>query len=353
MKIGIVTHPFGINYGGILQAYALQTILEKQGHTVYFVRRNKEKCIKIKKIGKELIGLLRFFIINNYLIERIIYDKKIRSFVNSKFHNYYYIDDESNIKLDVLVAGSDQIWRRWSEKWDLMFYFLDFATKWKVKRYSYAASFGLSDWKFDQNETKAIKYYLSLFNKVTVREVDAIKLLKDTLDIDSELVLDPTFLLKKEDYLDSLNIEANLCHMFVSYILDKDSLKNDIVQSLSQFLNEDAFEVGSPQKCKNYTMLPGVEDWIANMSGAKYVVTDSFHGTVFSIIFNKNFVVLSNEFRGQSRLNSLLSLVGLQNRMVSTKEEALKIIQTPINWSRINTIVSNKRTNSLEFLFNM
>ena len=352
MKIGIVTHPFRTNYGGILQAFALQIVLEKIGHEVYFVRKEQKKTIA-RSLAMLIID--RFPTLLGHISIFFNYYKRMNfhAFVKKNIHRYYTLSNSKNEnKLDALVVGSDQVWRKWSENWDVMFFFLEFAKDWNVKRYSYAASLGSDKWTFNEEDTNKIVYLLNRFDSISVRERDAIEILKEKFNLKSRWNIDPTLLLTKEDYIRYLCLMPIKKKSIISYILDEDPQKQKILKMLEDTLGSKAIKIGSPQNTcrKRDESLPSIESWLTNFIAAEYVVTDSFHGTAFSINFNKNFVVLSNHYRGQSRLLSILSLFGLENRLVNNDAEAKNILQTPIDWNRINKVLEMERKKSMDYL---
>lgn len=359
MRIGIVTHPFWTNYGGNLQAFALQTILERMGHEVFFVHRGRNdrgvKKVLRAIIEKTLFSLPyfnRFPIIDKVLRIKKAYEKRnFASFVRRNIHNHYYLDESNNQSLDILIAGSDQIWRKWGETWDIMFYFLDFARKWCVKKYSYAASLGVNTWNFSSEETVEIINLLKQFDGISVREKDAIGLLKEITSLNSEWVLDPTLLLSAEDYMKELDIREIGNEKLVTYILDKDINKESVIANVSLLKKYNPFEIGKPiYSREKIAELPSIESWLSHFMGAEFVITDSFHGTAFAINFNKNFVVLSNPLRGQSRLLSILSMFGLEDRLVTSNEEAIRVSCVPIDWETVKKKLCIEREKSMRFL---
>lgn len=358
MKIGVITLPFHTNYGGILQAYALQIVLERMGHDVYFVKRTNpiDKVIpKIKELFKRILVCLTYTNIRSSIAVRECRRKNLDSFVKNNIHKYYYLDTNNNPKLDILISGSDQVWRDWGEGWDLMFYFFDFARKWTVKRYSYAASFGVDQWSFPINKTKEIVDLLHSFDKISVRENNAISLIKEKANIDALWLLDPTMLLTVEDYKQELMVTAGHKYKLISYILDSKPEKQDVIEKIEEAMGCDNYDIGNPlpSTINGLFELPTISEWLSNFMGAVFVVTDSFHGTAFSINFNKDFVVLSNQLRGQSRLLSILEMYGLEDRLVANSEDAENKLRIPIDWSRVNERLAKEREKSFNFLKNI
>ena len=143
---------------------------------------------------------------------------------------------------------------------------------------------------------------------------------------------------------------------FFSYILDKNPNKEAIINEIAQRLNKRRFEcmpeyetsflniIKHPQAC----VYPPVTKWLRSFYDADCVITDSFHGTVFSIIFNKPFYVLVNNARGAARFSNLLGMFGLEHRMISTADS--DVLDQPIDWKRVNMSLEEMKNKSLSFL---
>lgn len=366
MKIGILTQPLRTNYGGLLQAYALQTVLQRLGHDVTILNRCYPKTQE--KLLSKILNIKNIILGKN----AICYDKKKISFVEentSRFidNNYklsapYYTSESlreyilSN-NFDAIIVGSDQVWRpRYSP--NIFNYFLDFTEGTDIKRYSYAASYGVDNWEFNKQESDICSRLAQSFNGITVRESSAISLCKDNLGVNAELVLDPTLLLSSSDYT-ALLAGKNLINKkgIFTYILDAGDEKKHIIENAKKTTGKDSFTC-MPKLKFNYKnakedlsgcQFPAVEQWIQSFVDADMVITDSFHGTAFSIIFNKPFWVISNERRGNTRMESILEMFGLKDRMVN--ESSINIDwNTPIDWEKVNDTKRKWQIKSMDFL---
>lgn len=350
MKIGIYTLKFHTNYGGILQAYALQCVLRKMGHDVFFLQKNRTKNFRIlltdacQPIFVQFGHLLPFL----YEAKKAYSERAFLRFVKNNFR-FISIEDVRNGNipdLDCIVVGSDQVWRPWSKSKETDFtFFLDFAKDLiGLKRVGYSISFGQDRWGYNLNDTDKIKLLVEKFDMLSVREEDGVRICKDYLGVNALQLIDPTLLLKKEDYaalIKGFNIEK---HAIVSYILDDDYEKTNLIISLEKIY-------GKVFKANAHTMpLPSIEKWISSFLGAERIITDSFHGTIFSINFNIPFVVLQNGKRGNSRLFSVLKKFNLLERMVETPEQAKEVFHKKINWKYVNSILHKERTTALQFL---
>ena len=218
MRIGILTLPLHTNYGGILQAYALQTVLERMGHeVVVFDTPNKcplppfkdiPKCL-LKRIVKKLLGRNQKIFYEYYQNNKVIpvVSQNTQRFINAYIHRKEIRDFKELVEdsYDAIVVGSDQIWRPiyfvpgWRRQ-SIENAFLSFTSKWKIKRLSYAASFGTKEWEYTNEQTLKCKSLLQVFDAISVRENDGVTLCKEYFDVDPVHVLDPTMLLNEADY---------------------------------------------------------------------------------------------------------------------------------------------------------
>ena len=341
MKIGIITLPLHTNYGGILQAYALQTVLERMGHDVEILEEPheyKRASLKryIRRILKKCIG--KRSVINYEGFMRKWQPKvaiEINAFINTYIHRRivkYNTLQEG--EYDALIVGSDQVWRP-SYNQNLDSAFLDFASNWKnVKRIAYAASFGTDEWEFTQKQTELYKKLIQKFHFVSVREDSAVVLCKEKFGIEAEHVLDPTMLLTDKDYRRIIgDIKISDSPYVFSYLLDENKDKLSILDAVSKKLDLPVRKIKLEKDISKIPMLelksltyPSVQEWLASFAQAEFVVTDSFHGTVFSIIFNKPFVVIPNKDRGTTRFVSLLSRYNLQDSILISNLSKLNLL---------------------------
>ena len=373
MRIGILTLPLHTNYGGILQAYALQTVLERMGHeVVVFDTPNRmplpplkdiPKCF-LKRIIKKLLGRNQKIFYEYYHNKKVIpvVSQNTQRFINSHIHrkeisDFKELDRDS---YDAIVVGSDQVWRplyfvpgwRWQEIENV---FLSFASKWNIKRLSYAASFGTDDWEYTDQQTRRCKALLQVFDAISVRETNGVTLCKKYFDMNSVHVLDPTMLLNEADYSiffqKSNTPKSN--GTLLNYILDETEKNRVLIMNVANQKCLRAFSVTNPYendetKPLNERIKPSVEKWLRGFYDAEFVITDSFHACVFSILFKKQFVVVGNKERGLSRIESLLLCFGIENRIV---EDSAQVMRLPlIDYDTVYIKLEKYRKKSLEFL---
>ena len=371
MKIGILALQLRYNFGGILQAYALQKTLNDMGHNAVHIDQYKyvslgpwykkypiylKRAIR-KHLGSEDIVVRADVAINN--ASKIIsthtepfIEKHIRRIFTRDFSNLRKGD------FDAFIVGSDQVWRPKYFFSKIENAYLDFAKEWNIKRIAYAASFGTEEWEYTDEQTINCAALLKKFNAASVRESSAVKLCSEKLWVDAQHVLDPTMLLSKDDYIklfeetDTNKSDGNL----FCYILDENREKNIIIDTISKEKGLTPFYVNSKYEDSNAPLKERiqqpVEKWLRAFHDAEFIITDSFHACVFSIIFNKPFIVYGNKKRGLARFESLLKLFELEERLVCSPDDVNKVLKTPIDWNKVNSIHRQMKDESLLFLTN-
>lgn len=386
MKIAILTQPLHSNYGGILQAYALQSILEREGHNVVIIDRCKGyPTLKelVYRLGSFIKCIIRLyikhdknyilcnpFIKGSYTVKRTPQcdNVKLREFINTEIHKSKpiystrslrkYVDKE---QFNCIIVGSDQVWREdYSPCIENYFLdFLSFKSKYNtIKKVSYAASFGVSDSPISSCKLGKCVNLLGDFDKVSVREVSGREYLLKFFNCDSKLVLDPTLLLQQEDYYELIREKKSIRSGVVSYILDKNVEKQYIISDVVDRLNLFSSELTIFPTDKNGNPIPlvSISEWLATFANADFIITDSFHGCVFSILFRKNFIAIGNKLRGIDRFSTLLDSFGLLNQLVLSKGEYINRIDDlfhPIDYDRVYEILRSLKKQSLEFLLNI
>lgn len=305
MNISILTHPLGANYGGILQAFALSTYLKKQGHKVYVLNRNANMPF-YKRILKLIMVFIHSPRYNNPRYQHLI--RFVKQYIPYSKPLYTSAQMATFIRknnVQVSIVGSDQVWRAsFAMNYDYD-YFLNFVPS-GVKHVSYAASFGLSKWEYTERQTYNIKQLVKIFDAVSVREREGVTLCQVYLDVKAEHVLDPTLLLHAEEYnaITSPRIVQE-DYIFVYWLGSAKEKQNAI---------EEANIVGKRlvdlSLRGNEPLIP-VEDWLSYIKYAYLVLTDSFHGCVFSILFKRQFSIYANNSGGNGRLKSLFTMLGI------------------------------------------
>lgn len=366
MRIGIVTLPLHTNYGGLLQSYALQTALRRMGHEVKHLQMPAEipnlhpnwkmPMVYCKRAAR------RFFygernipiFMHPHKWIRINTDAFIASHICPRYLNEEEWTEELSNEYDAIVFGSDQIWRP-IYAYPIEKYFGSFLGNSKIKRISYAASFGTEDNEYSKEQLSLCRNLLSKFNAVSVRENSAVTICKERFGVEAKHVLDPTMLLTHVDYecifkqAKTPKTEGTLA----VYVLDDNQQIDDFIkkQSLQQGLTP--FRINS--KVENHKaklserQQPPVERWLRAFHDAKFVITDSFHACVFSILFHKPFICIGNKNRGMSRFHSLLSDFSLCDRLVEINDIG-KYEEKEIDWPFVDNVLAQKREDAFRFL---
>lgn len=379
MKIGVLTLIGEYNYGNLLQSYALQTILKSMGHSVVVLnRRNcapslKLYCLRIMSFVKSIILRYLFKRSDVLIVSPFVenYDYDIRNRID-KFHLKRFTKRYINRSLalrsfkdiskyasreyfDAYVVGSDQVWREaYTVSIDEMF-FSFLSNESEAKRFAYAASFGVNDGYISKERMPKCVELLKKFVAVSVREKSAVKICEEHFGVEAKHVLDPTMLLPIEYYIKIFerdNTPKSKGNLLVYILDDSDEIKQEI-KSFSIHNKFIPFKVNELEKVqsKSYAYkLPSIEAWLRGFYDAEFVITDSFHACVFSIIFNKPFVCIGNKNRGNARFDSLLGMFGLENRLVDKISTISGKINQPIDWIAVNSILDIKRRESMSFL---
>ena len=350
MKIAILNFPLDSNYGGMLQRYALIHVLQKLGHepTHLFTKIYFQKPSFIEILKRVLYSLIHFKIPSNLnpgKKEQANYEYEIKNIL--PFYNKYIphtapIDSPKKLfsykDFDAFLVGSDQVWRRsMSSKFPFESMFFNWIQKANTIKIAYGISFGLNHHEIPEAELTNLSKLYESFSAVSVRESSAIDILSSLnwTRPKAELVLDPTLLLDKEEYLKLIangNTEPSKGNLFC-YLLDSSETATKVVQekALENALHPFYWGIGTNKTCS-------IEQWLRSFVDAEYVITDSFHGSIFSIIFNKPFTLVLNERRGMARFESLFNLL------------KIKETQQLFDWDSVNSKLNEFRQKSLCFL---
>lgn len=371
-KIGILTQPLHDNYGGLLQAYALKSTLEKLDFNVEIVNRRKpyhSLKYRIANLLNRIRGKKTSYSLS--ISEKSIISKNTRYFAETYIKDItapiYTSGQLKSIKnnYDAFVVGSDQVWKP-AYSPDIANYYLDFVTNNKVAGLAYAASFGGDTWDYSPEQTATCLAHVHKFKAISVREESGVNLCKNNLRVEAVHVLDPTMLLKKEHYITLINNEKekiNSEHVLMHYVLDMENPKQQLIDKLADALKLTPVSVTQKKKVTKENVHSNIEDciyptvtsWLNGFHQSEFVITDSFHGTVFAILFNKPFLVFGNPGRGNARFTSLLKMFGLEERFVlDASKVTVNDIQNmdEIDWNKVNGILESKRDLSFNFLKN-
>lgn len=356
MKVAIITFHFAHNYGAVLQAYALQEKIHEMGHRVEIIDFRPETIRRQYKLFQTDSSSPSLFI--KYLVFGILNFgcsyrrwKNFNSFIERELRltkDRYHTPEvlvERKPKADVYICGSDQIWNSSLTGGMLASYFLDFVTDGQ-KKVSYAASFGKD--AHSGPEGARIAELVRSFSSISVRELEGVRVLHELGVDDVSVVLDPVFLHKpdfwerrlgkntvRRDYLLVYAMEeAPALYETARKIADK---KNLIMVNIT---GNRLYDNGEDEKA----LCIGPSEFVKLFNGATYIVTNSYHGTVFSILFRKNFTIIPGS-NHDLRIGGLLSLIGLEGRTGYDNART-----NDIDYTSVQQRLDKLRDNSLTFL---
>lgn len=361
MKIGVVTFWYGNdNYGMILQCWALQHYLKSLGHDAFIIRYNPIGS-PLKRLIKNIIKTLKCIMSpeqrhilkeqrkqiqeqgnHNRLRDFDGFRKEQLSFSEKVYFNMHSLRSEYP-QADVYIAGSDQIWRSSLKYWSTQGFFLDFGPD-NVRRVAYAPSFGMKD--YPKDEFSLLSNYLKKFDAVSCREQDGVKICEKA-GFKATHVLDPTFLLTDKDYSSITYKQFFRDYIFI-YSINIADPKDIYFESLKRCYSNPKIIVTPASgyipssevfgKDADYKYAKP-QEWLSLIKYSSLVVTSSFHGIVFSIIFNKKFAfvpIKGTYFASNNRVLDLLYELDLEYAIVNCPEDYDRIAKAEFNWEKIN-----------------
>ena len=372
MNIAIITLPLHTNYGGLLQAYALKHKLEQQGHKVDVIdlkdKMPAPKGLKAPFIYLRRMALAIFKGTEVFREKRYARELPVVAANTSKFVDEYIsprmVNEYKDIKkgeYDAFVVGSDQVWRPLYFR-NIEDAFLRFAEGWDVKRIAYAASFGTDRLEYEYTQLEACGKLLEQFDAVSVREDSAVQMCEEWLDYEGAVhVADPVMLLDASELAELVKRAGEseghpAAGRILTYILDPSKEKSAAVDFISRVSSAQVYDASVNPYTRelplNERVVPSVEKWIAGFAEADFVVTDSFHGCVLSILLHKKFLAVGNSRRGMARLSSLLNMFGLEGRLVHgiDPEDDGEYFLSDIDWEAVEEKLKAFREHSEKFL---
>lgn len=313
--VAVLNYARYTNYGGILTAYAVQRTISKLGYvtkTIDFV------CDSIYNIRKK----------NNFTYKgKILIADGFKKYfdLTEECHNYQDLKN-LNHKADTFIVGSDQVWRHGGEhlwQWNVLpfiryrgVYFLSFADNCK-KLISCSASFGVDEFEGNEIITTLTKHFLKRFDYISVREESGVDICKNVFDVNATHTIEPVFLLEEKDWNNFINdstIELPKNKYIAYYFLDKTPQKVKMLEAIKEDLQMEAIDLSAD-------LTRPVVDFVKYIANSEFVVTDSFHGCCFSVIFKKKFAGILNNGRGATRFKSLFPKIKLDNRILTSVED--------------------------------
>lgn len=340
-NVGILNFYYeNYNYGANLVAYSLQKLVEKLGYNAYIINFNPFDNLNVINQFKTL--------------EFVKFREK-----HLKLTPVYKNADELyilNKHLHKFIVGSDQVWRKDITQNNLYSYFLDFVMP-HNQRISYGASFGNTELNLTDNEKEKCKNSLEKFSAISVREKDAVEVVENQFNTKAELVLDPTLMLSCKDYEKIAN-ESWHHTKYVAYYCLFDQEKEFMNQINKLFKNKKKINIklkeeNIPLLNKKVLKYRFISDWINGIKNADFIITDSYHGMIFSILFKKEFLCLGKNSKAKSRFDTLCEVLGgnIESRIIGSLADVESIAGLKnIDYKTINKNLLKLQKKSLKFL---
>lgn len=377
MRIGILTYwTSNDNYGQLLQCYALQQVLRDMGHDPYLIRfiHNEKKTIGKKIIDHMSWSGIKYLFSTQRRLSKNISNINAKQNVLRHFDNFRneYITVSERIyyglqelrsyppKADIYICGSDQVWNNPLALTNTPAWFLAFGKK-QTRRVSYAASIGR---ELEKKEIPVFKHFLSLFDKISVREESTYSLCNRLGFYETKVTLDPTLLLPAKKYREitsKTNIQSKP-YLFM-YILNISTEEEMYWNAVKKYLHRQNLElkivyssgyIQAQQLIKDYpNTLATIPEWINYIDHAQCIITTSFHGVVFCIKMHKPFlaILLTNQFsKGNDRIVSLLNSLNLSERIYDPSHPISSQMERDINWENVENKLLKLQTESYNFL---
>jgi hypothetical protein len=357
-RVGILTLPLHVNYGGILQAAALYRLLKDEGFDPVLMRKEPENAGTAKRLIRDLLRAIpgqNIGGVRQRAKARKTHEPFVRRFMpnfTAPCHNRQELRAAAEQwQLDALVVGSDQVWRsEYHLDNHYPVYFLNFVPR-GIRKLSYAASFGHSDWRYPDHREE-VSRLLSEFDAVSVREQSGTVICRDVLGReDCQLVLDPTLVVDPAFYSEAAAPALSKSQpSLLTYVLDQSDIADVTTVAVGQALPGN-YATTSLAIDWNGTQAE-VGEWLRSFMDADFVITDSYHGTIFSILFGKQFLAIGNRDRGLDRFTTLLDALSLTDRLVldANPERIAPLVNRPIDYFEVNDRLTALRRRSRDFL---
>ena len=361
---GIITFHCADNFGAVLQTYALQTTINKMNVNVEIIDFQPPiltSQYKLKFDVNYILSEYGFVVLTRRIVGRLlrihslgernrlfsIFRKRYLNISNETYKNFDELCN-SHKKYDYYITGSDQVWNFEFDTNTNEAYFLSFAPKGALKL-SYAASTGK---KINEENKKLLISKLEDFDYISVREKTTHEVIKDF--VESNVCLDPTLLLTKEEYIENLKLEETDSKYIFVYDLEYNAELTNLANKLSNEYNLKIITYSKDKKkyINNAQSInsKGPLDFLNYIKNSTIVITNSFHGVCFSIIFNKNFYCFPHKTKG-ARMVDLMEMLELNHRIIYnelTKDD----INKEIDYQKANSILSQERNKSIDYLMN-
>ena len=343
--VGLVSNFYAGNFGGAMTQIALYHVLEDMGYSTLMIERPKST-----KGAEKVVNNL-----NTLFLERPYPDYAISPLYNTKAEMRALND-----RCDTFVVGSDQLFQYSLFKLLGEFVTLDWVSDSK-KKIAYAASFGHDKIWGDPKLHSEMGYFMQKFDAFSVREESGVKIAKENYGVDAEWVLDPVFLCDPRHYhaLAARSKRTMPEHYIGGYVLDPSEEKQRIFKAAMERMNKPCEIFSEYNAAKEYLAPLGdlnvpelrTEERLQNIINCDFFITDSFHGTCFSIIMRRPFITIMNKLRGASRFKSLLSMLHLEDRLIESESDLDRPgLFDPIDYDSVHEILNKERSRCRQWL---
>lgn len=361
MKIGILTFHCAINYGALFQTYGLQQKLKEMGHQVSvidyspdYLKRPYRLFFPERIMGHGFRDNLRMFVRECMAFPfRLKRNRLFQKFTEKNICISDFTQESFVDHYDILVIGSDQVWNTAiTEGLDPVYWGKNEKVQ-GVRHISYAASAGSIN-SLQQLTAKEIKQCLGGFTALSVREYSLADFLEKYVGIKPQVVLDPVLLAGRQHYQKLCTAKKTTAPYLLLFTLNGNKEAQNISKRIAKEKNIEWKElISNNEVIKDLSVIRSAspEDFLTYFQQAEYVVSTSFHGTVFAILFRKPFFVYCDNENIGERISNLLKMLHLSERMLNANSQLESFKDIPIKWNDVNKILETKRQESMTFLY--
>lgn len=334
--INLLTIHWGNSYGAVMQTMATCKILEEAGHTVTVIN------LIHPKIKKSYLRLNAY----TYLLKDIQFLQFKHRFFSKMTKMMFCINPTDIPHADYTIVGSDQGWNCDITRPFAMSYFLDFVSE-DSTRLALSASFGKSEWSEAKSITTLANENLRKFKAISIREKSGVEILKNTFGLQACQLIDPTLAYNGFKNI----ISRNKCkpQLFCFVLGGFKSTNKELPKLISKALGIKIYDDSFFKR----RLCGGPMQWLDNIKNSRFIITNSFHGLAFCLMFHKSFIVICEDQKKFTRLESLLQLVHLEERYVKSTDDFMKRkgnLLSPINYNMVDVILKEEQQKFISFI---
>lgn len=359
--IGIVTFQYAANYGAVLQCWALCRFLTQHGFNVRIL--NNVPHLNFQNFYKnKLVDLaIRFCPQLVRCWRPAVAEQKITNLIFDRFRNSHLPEltkalySEKRFRqqieeIDIFISGSDQIWNIDMTGPLRHYFYLDFVPENKTK-IAYAPSFGHGEWNHNDSDTREIIALLKRYDRISVREESGAEICREKFGVNAKVVLDPVLLLGRNDFRALFSRKETRSEYILVFAFNQDQKLIDFVREISRRRGERLLVVNANNRFSVEELVPQptVGVLLELIDRSSFVITDSFHITIFSLLSHKEFIVLPARERGLSRLMDLLAMVETPDRLVLNGYTGVEKLKK-LDFQQIDMLLDAARERSAQFL---